>query len=116
MPDDLRVMVTIMEGEHRIHVNGSHDKVVALCEIGAPDFNLYAGTPRQIASAPDLVAKRLFQKWRGASGSPSLGQLKMRAASEVLIPFQRAWNAHIVLYPECKALLDPADYSDWDLR
>jgi hypothetical protein len=94
MARPLRFYITLMNGEHRIHVNGEPSEVeelVSLCE-GLRQHQ------RFVASGPESVIDRTLRSWKFASQKSTI-------AGRAHGPLQEAHARHLLIFPECA----PAD-------
>ena len=99
MPRTLRVSITIMDGEHRIHVGGESAELYELS--GLADFKISVFNNHQAPSKAEAY-RSVLNSWRRASTTSS-------AAAKAHGPFSRALEDHRRRHPNCKIpYSDPA--------
>ena len=94
-------MVTIMDGEHRVHLNGDAREIFALAQASRGFFRQtgIAGGGRDVVSGPETDVRSLSFAWREAGKSSDADGRAARQANTMLLHQVR--DDHLAMYPDC---------------
>ena len=88
----LRVLITLQDGEHRVHVNGDCDAIEQLVCLARDYLTLYRSTYPAMASGPEEHWQGLRLAWNN-SDNP--------LAHQALSLLKEARQKHLLDFPNC---------------